>query len=284
VQCLYDQDCRYPDKPYCHPVTKSCTACFEDKGCSDAKAPICQFSTSSWIDNKCGTAQCASNSDCKPGFTCSQHRCRECGPGKPCKNGKTCNNQGICVECVTDADCKSGEACDLLSHICHPKEKRKDCHPCLVTSDCSPGYVCSLYFSGGHKVERRCVKRCQQQSDCHQGYECSKNGRCLPRWSGGTSCASMWTRGRGCLPKTSSSSNADSCGLGSTIRRSLVITHYESHCDPKALRCRMTCEKKGDCPEGFSCDVKAANCIKSCRTNRDCAHLEVCDSQTNTCR
>jgi peptidoglycan-associated lipoprotein len=84
-----------------------------------------------------GTCQeCASTSDCKPGFKCQANACvpaAECSANGDCGSGRVCKN-GKCEACTQDAECGPGAVCS--GGACQPKPE------CQADGDCGEGKVC----------------------------------------------------------------------------------------------------------------------------------------------
>ncbi|MEM7156207.1 MAG: MYXO-CTERM sorting domain-containing protein [Myxococcota bacterium] len=84
--CDFDVDCRWEERPFCHPDTQQCSECLGDEHCDEG-----------WSCNPVGTCvdACETDEDCE-GVN-DQDTC------DPATNS--------CVQCVTSDDCEAAEYC-----------------------------------------------------------------------------------------------------------------------------------------------------------------------------
>jgi hypothetical protein len=90
---LSDGDCKNQQRLACDTSRGVCVECYKDKYCqfSPQTAPgaVCyQNSCFCYNDDQCF--------DSPTGPNCISNRCRECGPQRPCANGKQCDLNGRC--------------------------------------------------------------------------------------------------------------------------------------------------------------------------------------------
>ncbi|MDY7230543.1 OmpA family protein [Hyalangium rubrum] len=123
------------------PSTPTYPKCENDTHCQE-KGEVC-------VQGQC--QECATDANCKEGFTCQANKCTPKGP-----------------ECTTDTQCGSGRICEAGK---------------CATAQCAADTQCP----SGSKCERgRCQAprdTCSSNADCGEGQQC-QNGRCV---SGGAS-------------------------------------------------------------------------------------------------
>lgn len=119
IGCDANDDCLA-----CDPMHQICdTAQSKCVACTAADTSACQ-STDQCVANECSAecpASCTVDNDCAscggpdaPAHACNAHQCAECSPTFACPAGKTCSDQGVCLDvcgsdgsgaCLSDADC-----------------------------------------------------------------------------------------------------------------------------------------------------------------------------------
>jgi len=119
ISCDASSDCLA-----CDPMHQICdTASAKCVACTSGDTSACQ-STDLCVESECSAecpASCTVDNDCAscggpdaPAHACNTHQCAECSPTYACPAGKTCSEQGACLDvcgsdgsgsCFSDADC-----------------------------------------------------------------------------------------------------------------------------------------------------------------------------------
>lgn len=104
--------------------------CDSDEQCQE-KGEVC-------VQGTC--QECATDANCKEGFTCQDNKCvpkpPECTTDAACGEGRICE-AGKCAEaqCQDDAGCTGGEQCQQGRCVTPPPE-------CAAATDCGEGQEC----------------------------------------------------------------------------------------------------------------------------------------------
>ena len=175
-------------------------------GAESSRTTCAQTSGSSYYgdictNNFCG---CNSNSNCKSGYICTNHKCevKKCSDSE-CKNKAESEYQGnVCVYgegtdvcgCTKDSECKTDFECDTQTLKCVKKSPvvpepnvcdgvtgntnicdGKDLVSCAGGKESSRKSCKSMSdpYLGNACLENTCG--CSANSDCSAGYECQKN-------------------------------------------------------------------------------------------------------------
>jgi fimbrial isopeptide formation D2 family protein/MYXO-CTERM domain-containing protein len=127
-ECNVSSECS-EQKPYCNPVTHTCTGCTTDNDCKKQATPACQ------PDGTCGQCSATNTTLCiddKPACDTTNGICTLCtlgamGDATRCKmdpKGPVCvagTNDTVHCGCTQDGDCggpKSGVVCDSVPQTC----------------------------------------------------------------------------------------------------------------------------------------------------------------------
>lgn len=113
------------------PPQKVYPNCDNDETCqTDGNSEVC-------IEGRC--VECATDSQCKSGFTCQENRCvppTECDASRPCADGKQCSSAGKCVECLSSGECNDGQMCSAGSCVTRPEGVCEDNSHCGMGENC----------------------------------------------------------------------------------------------------------------------------------------------------
>jgi hypothetical protein len=190
-------------------------------------------------DAYCANLDCASDSDCATGYTCSVIRLKQkiCGTTKgtddPCLDPADFNKDGATF---------SEGPISLLRKACR---KRVSCQPCKTDDDCSlvPGQACVQIGAS----DTFCAKSCNTSKDCEDDHTCG-GGFCVPKTG---SCTGS---GKFCEP-----CNTDlDCAAGGPTVACVNATGDQRACfDTKAVNC-MT---DADCPQAPAPSTRHGKCL-----------------------
>lgn len=105
---------------------------------------------------------CSNDSQCQPGFMCTEDGRCVCTSSASCESNETCNAVGQCqirVGCETSLECSQGQYCDRLSGNCLDRDR------CTADVQCPLGFICD-------SVRFECVGGCRDVGDCTLGAVC----------------------------------------------------------------------------------------------------------------
>lgn len=113
------------------PPKKVYPNCDSDETCqADGNAEVC-------VEGRC--VECATDEQCKEGFTCQDNRCApptECDASRPCAEGLQCSPAGQCVECLSSGECNEGQWCQAGSCTTRPEGACEDNSHCGMGENC----------------------------------------------------------------------------------------------------------------------------------------------------
>lgn len=229
-QCTADQRCR---RGACGPI------CVDDTECGDAQVCL--------ANGTCGARpECAKDTDCAAGFTCSQSKC-QCSDDTACAANQQCRN-GACQvrpRCSADADCLgTGGRCEVTQGLCLPV--------CTMPTDCAPTLDPRLAFAIYTCVQGTCTRRCTQDLQCGgQGLIC-RNGLC-----NAADCA-----------------QASDCPAGQYCTSSTFgrCTAYQTCTNTSECMRNFECKAfdQAQCPPGFDCSKSICQELQRCLADTDC--------------
>lgn len=105
--------------------------CETDATCqADGNAEVC-------VEGRC--VECATDDQCKEGFTCQGNRCvppTECDASRPCADGLQCSPAGQCVECLSSGECSDEQWCRAGSCVSRPEGACEDNSHCGMGENC----------------------------------------------------------------------------------------------------------------------------------------------------
>ncbi len=127
----------------CPPTYPNCKS---DETCQE-KGEVC-------VNGTC--QECATDANCKEGFTCQGNKCvprgPECSRDEQCTGGKICE-AGKCAEpqCTSKAQCPGAQECQKGRCVLPPGA-------CNSSTDCAEGQECQ---------QNRCVAAAAQKAECN---------------------------------------------------------------------------------------------------------------------
>ncbi len=259
VECIEDEDCTDPDKPWC--IDNACKQCKTDADCVD-NSPKEKCDTDR---NRC--VECISDGDCAPGEICVRNRCAEsCEDDEDCEVGQVCQ-AGVCLEsCVSDGDCEPGQVCE--DGVC--------VEACTDNGDCPPGEICAEGRCQGD--DGTCSPPCEGCDVCDDGSCVSSCSAC--ETCEGTSCVDncegcQSCKGSSCVDDNSNCPSNQVCNNGTCVPES-------GTCDPPCSteNCEVcndgTCESS--CSACQTCDN--GQCRDNCEGCRTCNGSECVDNSS----
>jgi MYXO-CTERM domain-containing protein len=227
--------------------------------------------------SECPTS-CGSDSNCYPGYYCSNARCViEVGNGTSCSGDDACTS-GICVSGIC---CNA--TCTGACQSCSVNGSVGTCTVLEVGSAGSPS--CSPFACDG--TDSGCPTSCTSDSECISGDYCSSAGTCLPRESGGTCTTGDQCSSGFCVAGTCCNSSCtgacQTCSSGTCQAQTLGQPGTPScapyACDGNDGVCPTSCASDENCASTYYCSGGA--CVSQVTNGMTCTANDQC--QSNNC-
>jgi Cys-rich repeat protein len=279
--CDSDSDCQAPT-PRCDSGSGVCVQCLEDGDCGDGETcadSICRQKNQCASDDECdsgeicvaGTCEtgCRSNRDCPAGFQClpdvgDHGTCAQCVEDSNCPPGYRCSDYECEFFCTQDSHC--------TPDVCDPATG--ECVECMEDGDCAAGFICREHTclrgcrDDGDCPGNACVPGCTSDRDCPAGLYCASDqgdhGACVECIENAHCPEAYICHNNTC---TFSCTTDNDCSVPLPV------------CDAQSGAC-VACLSKGDCTVGHLCVDQV--CVPGCEDDRDCPTGQEC--QGGQCR
>lgn len=226
--------------------------CLDDTECGDkqvCRAGVCK-----------PPPECATDSDCASGFTCSADKC-QCTGDSACAANQQCLG-GSCQarkRCTADADCVGGGGrCEVTQGLCLPV--------CSMPADCAPGLDPRVALTLYTCAAGTCTRRCLNDVTCGgQGLIC-KDGLC-----GASDCKT--------LTDCPSTQYCTSATFGRCVTYKFCAASGECG---KNFECKKF--DPGQCPPGFDCTKSLCLEQPLCLIDGDCVSPPPMSVQNGYCQ
>jgi Dickkopf N-terminal cysteine-rich region len=235
-------------------------------GCLGLSSIFCAYTLAT-------ASECASDSECKPGYVCSVKT--------DVKKGKT-TTKSECkkdpLQCEADTDCNPGYVCLVKTDVKKGKtttksECKKDPLQCEADTDCNPGYFCLVKTdpkkgttkSECKKDDRQCLvdADCKAGSHCEADGKCKKNDKCDDR----DACTNDVNEGGGKCSHTPIPGCASACTAATDCDDAVACTTDACNagvCTHDATNCSQ-CTTAADCADGDACTTEECASDGTCR-------------------
>lgn len=215
------------------------------RGNEDCDAPLVCLRGQFMLDDACVASECATDVDCREGFSCrsipaGERVVRLCGATGKAKEGEFC----LKLPPKQEMGCEPGLVCAdrKCSRSCEPEQPQ----------NCPEGYICSAVDAEGSV----CLPTCE-------GRSCPEGQRCVGLGHGASVCARV--HGTDCQHEPCPAEQV--CEVSQRSKREGEVW----------MRCSLPCDTPGaPCQEGFMC--MAGHCRQLCEPEEPgtCGPVEKC--------